>query len=69
MVQNDICSKTQYIFQKHSYKIKKMFIKYIRVIDYEEGMEVSNGDKRVYIDMNKFERDFVMEVIKSMTWN
>lgn len=69
MVQNDICSKTQHIFQNHSYKIKKLFIKYIRVIDYEEGIEVSNGDKGVYIDMNKFERDFVMEVIKSMTWN
>lgn len=46
-----------------------MCIKYIRIINCEEGMEVSNGDEGMYIDMNKFEGDFVMEVIKSMAWN
>ena len=32
-------------------------------------MEVSNGDEGMYMEINKFEEDFVMEVIKSMAWN
>lgn len=35
----------------------------------EEGMEVSNGDEGMYMEINKFEEAFVMEVIKSMAWN
>ena len=46
-----------------------MCIKYITIINCEEGMEVSNGDEGMYMEINKFEEDFVMEVIKSMAWN
>ena len=45
-----------------------MCIKYIRIINCEEGMEVSNGDEGMYIDMNKFEGDFVLLHLNSRPW-